>query len=389
MRFRSLLTCTAALFAGGAMAEAADLPTPAPEQYVRICDAFGAGFYYLPGTDTCLLIGGRVRAEAHYVDGDIEEFFGLPGDEEFNNFTTRARGNIWLDARTASEIGLIRTYVEYEMTVGPDDFAVNYDGTDDSLSAAFVEVSNDAGIFTAGHNSSFFDFFSSDTYGTRIDIDDNTTEQTLFAYTYAATSGLRGTLSVEDPASSGRRLSGADAYEGQEMPDLVANVRIDKDWGSAQIMGAARHIHDSDGDGFGWAVGAGLSTTLPFMGLGFSAQAAYADGAIAYVTNDPGGLGDFGGPDGDDTNTAWTVRAGLTAPFSPTVSAWLDGSFTHVEDDNNDDEYDFWAVVGGAAWEPISGLAMGPEVGFNRIEGDDADEDGDVWGAMWRVESTF
>jgi hypothetical protein len=32
-------------------------------EYVRVCDAFGTGFFYIPGTETCLKINGRVRFE--------------------------------------------------------------------------------------------------------------------------------------------------------------------------------------------------------------------------------------------------------------------------------------------------------------------------------------
>ena len=35
-------------------AQAADLPVKAkPVEYVRICSLYGAGFFYIPGTDTC------------------------------------------------------------------------------------------------------------------------------------------------------------------------------------------------------------------------------------------------------------------------------------------------------------------------------------------------
>ena len=44
-------------------AQAADLPVKAkPVQYVKICTLYGAGFYYMPGTDTCMKIGGWVRS---------------------------------------------------------------------------------------------------------------------------------------------------------------------------------------------------------------------------------------------------------------------------------------------------------------------------------------
>ena len=55
---KSLLLGTAAGFAVVAGAQAADLPSrkAAPANYVKICDAYGAGFYTIPGTDTCLRV---------------------------------------------------------------------------------------------------------------------------------------------------------------------------------------------------------------------------------------------------------------------------------------------------------------------------------------------
>jgi Porin subfamily len=47
-------------------AQAAELPVKAkPVEYVRICSLYGAGFYYLPGTQTCLKVGGFVRAKSN------------------------------------------------------------------------------------------------------------------------------------------------------------------------------------------------------------------------------------------------------------------------------------------------------------------------------------
>ena len=62
---KSLLLGSTAVVAGVAVAQAADLPSrkAAPAEYVKICDAYGAGFFYIPGTDTCLRVGGYVRAE--------------------------------------------------------------------------------------------------------------------------------------------------------------------------------------------------------------------------------------------------------------------------------------------------------------------------------------
>ncbi|MGE3991485.1 porin, partial [Pseudorhodoplanes sp.] len=37
-------------------------------EYVKICSLYGVGYYYIPGTDTCIKIGGYVRFEAYHND---------------------------------------------------------------------------------------------------------------------------------------------------------------------------------------------------------------------------------------------------------------------------------------------------------------------------------
>ena len=65
---KSLLLGSAAGLAAVAGAQAADLPVAkaAPVEYVRVCSTYGAGFFYIPGTETCLRVGGRVRADYLY-----------------------------------------------------------------------------------------------------------------------------------------------------------------------------------------------------------------------------------------------------------------------------------------------------------------------------------
>ena len=120
MKLKSLLFGSAAAIAAGTGVQAADLPTVEPVEYVRICDVFGTGFFYIPGTETCLKIGGYVRAESHYVaedDGSIRQ--GVPATGQVNNYSTRVRGHINFDARTQTDFGLIRAYIALEGTRGP------------------------------------------------------------------------------------------------------------------------------------------------------------------------------------------------------------------------------------------------------------------------------
>ena len=83
MRLKALLlgSATALAVAGGA--QAADLSVAEPVDYVRVCDAFGTGYWYVPGTDVCIKIWGLVRWEVDFYPGE-ENFFqyqdGYPND---------------------------------------------------------------------------------------------------------------------------------------------------------------------------------------------------------------------------------------------------------------------------------------------------------------------
>ncbi len=412
MKLKSLLFGSAAVFAVGTGAQAADLPTVEPVEYVRICDAFGTGFYYIPGSETCLKFGGRVRVESHYVDGDGT-------GQNFNHWTSRARGAVKMDGRTQTDIGLIRAYIEYQFTVGPSSSATTYSGTGTNLNHAYIQIINDWGTYTAGHTTSFFDIWGSNTFGTRVAIDDPTGESTEFAWTFALGNGFSLTLSAEDPATEPRkRFVGGAAnaansatddglYGGQTFPDFVGNIRIDQGWGSFQVMGVVHEVVSAVNgvnDRTGWAAGAGiLGVGIPGTGISLNAQGVYGEGAIGYVTT-CGFRGVTGCTDGDlDGGTdglskAWTVRAGLQAAITPAVTASVDGSFTKYDTPNgtnSSNDFEMWGVVGNIVWAPVAGLSMGPEVGFTHVDLQGGAGAGastantDTWGVMWRIQRDF
>lgn len=104
MNMKTLLGTAAALMVATG-AHAADLPgdaAPAAIDYVKVCDAFGKGFFYIPGTETCLKLSGRVRARTTYSAGDSTD----------DNLAFRADGRVEFDARTASDIGTVRSFFQ-------------------------------------------------------------------------------------------------------------------------------------------------------------------------------------------------------------------------------------------------------------------------------------
>src|SRR5262249_50423476 len=113
-----LLGATAGLLTV-ASAQAADLPIKAkPVEYVKVCSLYGAGFFYIPGTDTCLKIGGYLRSDHIYGASAAGGYYlgavGAVGSRntrlDTDEYNFRARINLTVDFRTQSDYGTIRAY---------------------------------------------------------------------------------------------------------------------------------------------------------------------------------------------------------------------------------------------------------------------------------------
>jgi hypothetical protein len=109
------------LLAGCAVTQsayAADLPLKAKAvEYVRVCSLYGAGFWYIPGTDTCIKIGGYLRADTTINGGGSHGQPAWSGDSGQGNrfydyFVSRSRFTMTVDTRTATEYGVVRTFAE-------------------------------------------------------------------------------------------------------------------------------------------------------------------------------------------------------------------------------------------------------------------------------------
>src|SRR5262245_48938401 len=148
---RMLLGSAAALTVIGS-AQAADLPVKAkPVQYVKICSLYGEGFYYIPGTEICLKIGGYVRADYGWnvTGARTVHFSGAAGaqDRTVNPYSTRHRGHFNFDSRTQTAYGTLRTYVAIHVD------NENINTVTVNPSRAFIQWAG----FTFGHTKSFTD----------------------------------------------------------------------------------------------------------------------------------------------------------------------------------------------------------------------------------------
>ncbi|MDB5595900.1 MAG: hypothetical protein JWM36_2861, partial [Hyphomicrobiales bacterium] len=210
---KSLLLGSAAAFVATAGAQAADLPMrkAAPVEYVKVCDAYGAGFFYIPGTDTCIKVGGRVRADYAFSGGTdvytstagVAAKAAVPADPAANpivvgskavayvaptpsinnqtgllvnsigvsrhaenRYGWEARGRVDLDARTQSAWGTVQTVVSLRLArttgtldqLGPN---LSSSAATPTLEAAYIRFAG----FTFGAAKDNFSFMPSTFYG--------------------------------------------------------------------------------------------------------------------------------------------------------------------------------------------------------------------------------
>jgi hypothetical protein len=341
---KSLLLGTAAGFAAVAGAQAADLPSrkAAPAEYVRICDAYGSGFFYIPGTDTCLRVGGYVRAEYGY-DQQVNSIFipaAKPGVAQpvaafFPSNTLDAtgflgRGRVDLDARTQTAWGTARTYISLRGEQKTGYYADNYSTgvLTGQTGAGAITVENAivqfAGFTFGRTTSEVFSFLPAFFYGSLFSAG-YPGGINLLSYTATFGGGFSATIGIEDragmgfstnpgfigqgvtAAGAGSALNGQFSTSGgfantvangpSTWPALVGNLRFDQAWGAIQVMGGV--VQNSAAVTFpagftnlsnvvtqtGWSVGAGLKLNLPMIAAGdvLYLTGAYANGMLDEV----------------------------------------------------------------------------------------------------------
>jgi hypothetical protein len=349
---KSLVLGSAAGLIAMSGAQAADLPVKAKAvEYVKVCSLYGAGFWYIPGTDTCIRIGGAIRIDTSFNANTYDFPFwqgGASASKAYgkNWYGTRSRFNLTEDTRTATEYGVLRTYANVQMDWTGNGTSGIAGGTPVEVDYAFLQFAG----FTIGKAVSEYDpqwalakptitsgFFSGSNDATGIN---------QLAYTATFGNGVSGTIAVEDgqpyrtagivntsvafvapwanPATTlasgvyGVGNFTGNAVAGDHVPDVVGNLRLDQAWGSLHFAAAAHEVHanyygaDSTtghpDSTYGYAVtGAFELKNLPTgAGDSLKAEAGFAHGAAKYVfggTIDTAGAGRFAAASGTQGGT--------------------------------------------------------------------------------------
>ena len=404
-----LLGSAAGLIAVGG-AQAADLPVKAKAvEYVKICSLYGAGFYYIPGTDTCIKLGGYLRADL--VLGSNNDYTGNTSGQSgarnrlSNYYTTRAREDLNIDTRTATEYGVVRTFFDATFSWTSGSYAGS--GTTAYSGAAPVANPSDGGVaggslgvyyafiqfagFTMGKAVSQFSApwtnYPGNNFDGLVGGGGTVTGVNQFTYTADFGQGITASFSAQDPTAyyqagvnnlgtPGTFGYGTSDYGGAVAPDLVAMVRVDQAWGLFQASVAAHNNHAAyytaagepschPADKWGWAAQLALSIKNIPTGAGdtINVQGVYTNGATRYNIQDLAG-----GNAGANTIYGSTGLAGayqsLGIGFAPDsvfavggeqqlVTTWgMRGAYTH-----NWDPYWNTAIYGAYAGVRFNGTA--------------------------------
>ncbi len=318
---------------------AADVPVAAKAaDYMRACSLYGVGYYYIPGTDTCIKIGGYVRYETYYNAGGGTYPTTTPQGVFNRNTATyaaQARFRLSSDVRTQTEYGTLRSYVAFGVNWlnnpgGAYETATGSSNVTVALERAFIQFAG----FTFGRSDTMFALYSSPAYTFLTFAFDGSTGNTgmnVMAYTHEFGNGLSATLSLEDQiahsapvinlgnastATSTAGVMGAglfaqpatpfSAVKGQWLPDIVGNIRWHQPWGGLLIKGALHRVGAQynyagtaaggncttpsttacghPADVWGWATGAGFRLNMPWDPKDtLSGVFSYAQGASRYV----------------------------------------------------------------------------------------------------------
>jgi hypothetical protein len=382
---KSVLLGSAAGLVAVSGTQAADLPVKArPVEYVRICTLYGEGFYYIPGTDICLKIGGYVRADYGWnvTGARTPHYSGAAGaqDRTVNPYSTRHRGHFNFDSRTQTAYGTLRTYVAVHVdnenigtvTVNP--------------SRAFIQWAG----FTFGHTKSFTDVPGTpgdDTFKAlgqgqaQSDTGANGTNQ--IAYTWELGNGM--TLNIGADERRTKALGNLSdnvftvgsnpgtPFGPYQHPTPWVNFAVNQAWGRLGVSAIFNKVNATYYDGttlatgcpppaqpgtsqctypsdkWGWAVLSGIDIKAPWAGPGdhFGGSINYGQGAAAYSggsnLNSPGLFASnnrvavgmitdavFVNGRQLELTTAWSGTAGYEHFWLPNFSTTVFGQFAQI-----------------------------------------------------------
>ncbi|WP_037430628.1 porin [Sinorhizobium fredii] len=330
MNIKSLLLGSAAALAAVSGAQAADAivaAEPEPMEYVRVCDAFGTGYFYTPGTETCLKIGGFIRVQGDFGRDAADNKWVNPA-QSTSDWDVFSRAYISFDAKSDPEYGTLTGF-----------FAAEFNADNDSDAGDSLIDVDEAYIQLGGLKAGFFYSWWDKGLNGETDSLGNNTEFNSIAYLYdggtfqagiavdeleAATTkangvGIEGIVSATLGGVSFDLLGGFDT----ELEEGAIRALLSADLGPGTFQAAA--IWASDPNAY-WA--ASEWTVAASYRFNATEKFAITPGAQYFGSLQDGN--DFGDDD------AW--RVGITADYQITEGLASRFTINYTDPDNAEEQ---------------------------------------------------
>lgn len=325
-----LLTSVAALsFASTARAaDAVVIAEPEPAEYVRVCDVYGEGFFYIPGTETCLKVGGYFRTEINSAGDD---------EGDVDGYSTYARFAPSFSVKSETELGTLTGYAELEIDWSAED------GDDTNLLYGYVELAGVLVGLTETPYTRFLDFAGPTIFEGRYGYN----QAGEISYTYDNKNGFSAIIAAVENEATSDWSTNSEAGAKYEKDDFT--------------LGA---IAGYDGEAESWGARAALRFKIPSTVVNVDLHGFYSstDGAEGvYTILDP-----------SDERTEWSGLIGASAELSPKIA--LAGTAQYF--DTNE-----WEFSADVELTPVAGLAITPEVIYSTA--------GEDWSGLLRFQRNF
>jgi hypothetical protein len=349
MKLKTLFLGTAAAFAVTGGAQAADLALAVePIDYVKVCDAFGTGYYYIPGTDTCLKIGGYIQLDvwfyddsrvgnyynvASYITGtttdptnpidDIEgEVAGYlyAADDYSASWEFKTEAGVNFTAMSMGDLGPIVTNFNF-VTVSN-----NYDLNGVDKTVRFDGGYGSIGPMMFGWTASTFDVGGGYTYDGAVR-SDKKTDQFRLSY-LMGTWGIM--LGLEDPRD---RYDGPSNATG-DYPDII--LALTGGIAGFDVKASVGVTDRTSGTGWGAALAAEAALGA---GVKLKVAGAYSDNAKSFTGGSNCSVGFIGSCNGNAAGTNdgewWSAFISGSVALSGNLSAAATASYQDAADSRN------------------------------------------------------
>ena len=363
MNIKSLLLGSAAALAAVSGAHAADAivaAEPEPLEYVRICDAYGAGYFFIPGTETCLKIGGKVRTEG--------EWYNAYNRDSHQGTLWHTRAELNVDTATDTEYGPLKTetIVRWDWNDGGS--------TSTNLLWSYISL----GGFTVGKKDSQYNLYigyAGDVINDDV-IYDGPYELNQLTYNYDAGNGFTAVVSLEDSNSSGSGAAygaswATDDKANHYAPDVVAGAGFKSGAWGFKVVGGYDSIK-SEG-AIKARVDADFGVFTAFLMGGYNTDGnqlnKYAGTNLARSSCPASDASKCGWGD-------WAVWGCVGVPINEKLKWNLQLAYTDSK---------IFAATTNLKFNPVKNLLIEPEVSYTNFDSVNQDQ----WAGILRFQRSF